>query len=171
MSNPEFDFKKTGRFVGWCSKCEHECVHDNGIPCGKCIAHSDSNDGNMPAYFLAKSDSPEKEVRTKKEYDRRFDGWCTDCIFAKNDKLSDPCVDCKVMPKPAYVYVPTAFVDSNQLGFWCTKCVHVYPNDEEIVCGSCIKYYESGTKPLYFKEQDNSAVVKGDIHGKSSCTS
>lgn len=94
MPNPEFDFKKTGRFIGWCSKCAHECVPDNGIPCGKCIAHSDSNDGNMPAYFMAKSDAPEKEARTKKEYDRRFDGWCTDCIFAKNDKLSDPCVDC-----------------------------------------------------------------------------
>lgn len=140
------------------------------MPCGRCIARSYGNDCNMPLYFLAKSDAPVKEAQTKKEYDRRFDGWCTACIFAKNDKLRDPCVGCELMPKPAYVYVPTYFVDSNQLSFWCTKCVHVYPNDENNACGSCIKYYESGTKPLYFKEQDKSTAVKGDMNGKSSCT-
>ena len=140
----DFDFKKTGRFIGW------ECVSDDGMPCGKCIT---SSDGSMPLYFMAKSDAPEKEARMKKEYDKRFENWCTDCIFAKNDKQNEPCVDCELMPKPAYVYMPTYFVDANQLGFWCTKCVHVYPTDEDMVCGTCIKYYESGTKPLYFKEQ------------------
>ena len=58
MPNQDFDFKKTGRFIGWCSKCAHEGISDSGMPCGRCIARSHGNDGNMPLYFLPKGDAP-----------------------------------------------------------------------------------------------------------------
>lgn len=146
--------KKTGRFAPWRSRCTHEDVPENGVPCQRCIGQSHGSDKNMPLYFLAKGDTPYKSVRTKKEYDKRFENWCTDCIFAKNDKLSKPCMDCEMMPKPAYVYMPTAYVDSKQLGLWCMRCVHAYSGHDEMPCEVCIKYYEEGTKPIYFEEPE-----------------
>lgn len=157
MSNSEFNFKETSRFKDWCSKCTREGVPDNDTPCVKCIARSSGSNCDLPLFFLPKNDEP-----TKISCDTRFENWCTECVFAENTKSSEPCSDCEMMPKPAYVYIPTAFVDANQLAMWCVKCVHEYSEDEDATCESCIKYHESGTKPLYFKPQNS--VTKGGSH-------
>lgn len=48
---------------------------------------------------------------------------------------------------------------------YCEQCKHKEETGYESVCEECLD------KPDHYISKNNSAVVKGDMYGKSSCTS